>query len=83
MKHLILPDRSSASDSREVSVALNDCIRKIFGFNRWTSIRSLQEEMGYSAIEDVFALQKRKFEHNLKSIPNAVVKSLADFNPFL
>ena len=73
----------SASDSREVSVALNDCVRKIFGFNRWTSIRSLREQMGYRAIEEIFAFQKRKFEHNLKTIPNAIVKSLADFNPFL
>ena len=70
----------SSSDSREVNIAVNDCIRKIFGFNRWTSIRSLRAQMGYRAIEEIFARQRGKFDHSLKSIPNAIVKSLLDFN---
>ena len=72
-----------SKDTHEVSVAVNDCIRKIFGYNRWTSIRYLRERMGYKAIEEIFAHQRVRFNHNLKLVPNALVQSLADFNPHL
>ena len=71
-----------SNDSHEVNVAVNDCIRKIFGFNRWTSIRSLRSQMGYKGIEEILATQRRRFDHALSSSPNALVKSLAGFDPF-
>ena len=72
----------NSKDTREVSVAVNDCIRKVFGYHRWTSIRDLRMQMGYRAIEEIFALQKIRFVSNLKLVPNTLVKKLSDFNPF-
>ena len=34
-------------DSHAMSVALNDAIRKIFGWNRWQSVSDLRKIMGY------------------------------------
>ena len=32
-------------DKHDVNVAINDCIRKIFGFNRWLSVRDLRQDV--------------------------------------
>ena len=45
-----------ARDSREANVAVNDCICKIFEFNRWLSIRDMPLQAGYKSIEEIFAL---------------------------
>ena len=72
----------NSKDTHEVSVAVNNCIRKIFGYHRWTSIRDLRKQMGYKAIEEIFVVQRMRFLHNLKLVPNALVQMLSDFNPF-
>ena len=69
-------------DKHDVTVAINDCIRKIFGFNRWKSVRELRQQMGYKGIEEIFALQKARFLRNSRESSNDVVRFMADFNPF-
>ena len=68
----------SYSDSREVNVAINDCIRKIFGFNRWMSIRDLRRQMGYRSIEEVFSMLSQRFKTKTCQSGNSVTRFLAD-----
>ena len=39
-----------ARDMRSIHVAMNDGIRKIFGWHRWESIRELRHSFGYDDI---------------------------------
>ena len=52
----------SSRQIQSFTVALNDCIRRIFGYNRWESVRHLRLSMGYPSIVDIFASRKRKFQ---------------------
>ena len=57
-------------DTHAMSVALNDAIRKIFGWNRWQSVSDLRKMMGYESIEILFAKMKSNFLLNLAHIEN-------------
>ena len=48
----------SSSDMLEMNVALNDCIRKIFTYDRWESTRFLRLSHGYDSITEIFAKRK-------------------------
>ena len=56
-------------------VALNDCIRKIFSYNRWESVRSLRKEFGYDSVSELFT--KRTFYRAIKLTGNPVLKNLS------
>ena len=45
-----------ARDMSNLHVAMNDGIRKIFGWNRWESVRSMRESFGY---RDIYTLLQR------------------------
>ena len=64
-----------------LNVALNDCIRRIFGFNRWESVRFLRQSMGYPSLTDIFSARARKFKSRLHCIPNTVLQRLAMLDP--
>ena len=70
-----------AQDSREANVAVNDCIRKIFGFDRWLSIRDLRLQAGYKSIEEIFALLNRRFLARTQQSGNPVILFLAGLDP--
>ena len=57
-------------------VALNDCIRKIFTFNRWESTRMLRTSFGYNSVTEIFAMRKRTFERNFHRTGNHVLVAL-------
>ena len=63
----------SGRQMTECTVALNDAIRKIFTFHRWESVRVLREGFGYSALCDIFAKAKKKFDLSLPRHANATV----------
>ena len=65
------------SDMRSLHTAANDAIRKIFGYNRWESIRSLRESHGYSSITEIFAHRKSNFEQHLSRIGNPLITRLS------
>ena len=48
----------NANEMNQYNVALNNAIRRIFGFRRWQSIRQLREVYGYDSIEMMFAKAK-------------------------
>ena len=71
-----------ARDSREANVAVNDCICKIFEFNRWLSIRDMPLQAGYKSIEEIFALLNRRFLARTQQSGNPVILFLAGLDPF-
>ena len=66
-------------DTHAMSVALNDAIRKIFGWNRWQSVSELRNMMGYKSIEILFARMKRSFLLNLAHVENAVLHKIVKY----
>ena len=67
------------SDTHSMSVALNDAIRKIFGWNRWQSVSELRKLMGYDSLEIIFAKLKRRFLIKLHKSDNHVITTLIHY----
>ena len=68
--------------SREViqmEVAVNDSIRKIYGYNRWESTRFLRESLGYKSITETFADRRNSFLEKLQLTRNPVLITLNEF----
>ena len=66
-------------DTHAMSIALNDAIRKIFGWNRWQSESELRNIMDYKSIEILFARMKRSFLLNLAHVENAVLHKIVKY----
>ena len=46
-----------------LNVAINDSLRKIFGYNRWESVRYLRQLLGYPSLTDIFHSRLQKFKN--------------------
>ena len=57
--------RHSSDEMQKMNVALNDCIRRIFTFNRWESTRFLRLSYGYDSVFDIFAKRRASFYRSL------------------
>ena len=66
-------------DMHAMSVALNDAVRKIFGWNRWQSVSDLRKMMGYDSLDIIFAKLKRKFSAKLLKSDNDVITKLLHY----
>ena len=66
----------SVKQTHSLNVALNDCIRRIFGYNRWESVRFLRLNMGYPSITDLINKLTEKFTRNLPHIGNPTLHAL-------
>ena len=66
----------SYSDMNECNVALNDSIRRIFSYNRWESIRSLRQQLGYQDLYTIFATRRRNFFNNFRYLRNHSILTL-------
>ena len=51
----------SATEMRQYNVAVNNAVRRIFGFRYWQSIRHIREVYGFHSIERMFSNAKTKF----------------------
>ena len=67
-------------DMHRLHVAVNDAIRKIFGFNRWESVTTLRQSLGYRSITEIFDQRKKSFENRLTNIGNTLILSLANIS---
>ena len=67
----------SSKEMQSLHVAVNDAVRKIFSYQRWESIRTLRESLGYLSVTDIFSRRKRVFENRLPQIGNALLSFLA------
>ena len=63
-----------------MNVALNDSIRRIFGYNRWESTRFLRLSFGYPSLSDVFHARSCKFHKKLCHIDNPTLLRLINLN---
>ena len=66
----------SSADMHKCTVALNDCIRRIFSYNRWESVRTLREQLGYRDLTVIFAMSRRNFLSGIPTMQNIAVSSL-------
>ena len=66
----------SAAQMQPLNVALNDCIRRIFTYNRWESVRFLRLSFGYPSLIEVFESRSRKFLKQLSKLGNATLERL-------
>ena len=67
----------NASEKQQLNVAVNNAIRRIFGFRLWQSIRQIREYYGFDAIEMMIAKAKRKFMGSLRYHDNRILRLLS------
>ena len=51
----------SSSQMSDCNIAINSAIRKIFGYQRWESVRHLREEYGHKSIYELFKTAEIRF----------------------
>ena len=66
----------SAAQMQPLNVALNDCIRRIFTYNRWESVRFLRLSFGYPSLIEIFESRSRKFLKQLSKLGNTTLECL-------
>ena len=69
-------NRHNGHEMTSLDVALNDCIRKIFGFHRWESTRELRKSLGYESITEIFAMRNSRFLNGISRTGNSVLIQL-------
>ena len=67
----------NASEKHQLNVAVNNAIRRIFGFRLWQSIRQIREYYGFDAIEMMIAKAQRKFMGSLRYHDNRILRLLS------
>ena len=64
----------TASEMQTLNVALNDCIRRIFTYNRWESVRYLRLSFGFPSVIEIFENHSRKFLKQLSALGNPTLQ---------
>ena len=54
----------------EMTVALNDCIRRIFTFHRWESVTFLRQSCGYQSIVEIIHQRTKSFLNSMSRTHN-------------
>ena len=70
----------SNSEMHSCHVAMNDAIRRIFGYNRWESIRTLRQSLGFHDIYDSFQRRRIKFKEGNAAHANRVIRAVNGVN---
>ena len=65
----------TAAEKHKYNVAVNNAVRRIFGFRQWQSIRQLREFYQYDSIEVLFANARNRF---LVSLANHIATNCHD-----
>ena len=66
----------TASEKRQLNVAVNNAVRRIFGFRYWQSIRQLREFYHYDPIEVMFAKARKRFLTSIANHSNELLRVL-------
>ena len=69
----------SSAHMTDCNIAVNNALRKIFGFNQWQSIRTLREMSGFPSLHDIFEKARKRFLASCRVHSNPVVKFLLAF----
>ena len=67
----------SASEMSNCNLAVNNALRRVFGFNRWESIRSLREVFGMKSLYEIFKTSQDRFLRNCISHLNPIISHIA------
>ena len=70
----------SSAEMHSCHVAMNDAIRRIFGYNRWESIRTLRQSLGYHDIFNSFQRRRIKFKEGCAAHANRVIRAASGMN---
>ena len=68
----------STKQMQALNVAHNDSIRRIFGYNRWESVRYLRLSCNYPSLTDIFWKRSRIFHQRLPSLGNPTLRFLSE-----
>ena len=66
----------SATDKHKYNVAVNNAVRRIFGFRQWQSIRQLRDAYQYDSIEMSFAKARKRFLTSIANHSNELLRFL-------
>ena len=66
----------SATDKHKYNVAVNNAVRRIFGFRQWQSIRQLRDAYQYDSIEMIFAKARKRFLTSIANHSNELLRFL-------
>ena len=61
----------------QFNVAFNTAVRRIFGFQRWQSVRQLREVYGFDSMEPLFVKAKKRFYDGMVSHGNQTLMFLS------
>ena len=67
----------SSRQMQNCNTAVNDALRRIFGYNRWESVRVLRDSFGYKSLTDIFGRARKKFYYLLPFHSNSIVSRIA------
>ena len=67
----------SAAEMSSCNVAINNVLRKIFGFTQWQSIRVLRQAFGFQSIYEIFKKSQDRFAASCLTHHNPIVSFLA------
>ena len=71
----------SSKQLQSSTVAVNDCMRNFFGFNRWESMQFLRLSFCYPEVIDIFASRVLTFFAKLPIIGYPTLKKLSELVP--
>ena len=66
----------SSTDMSDCNVAVNNALRRVFGFKDWRSIRTLREIFHFKSIYEIFKTSRERFLKSCENHPNPVLKSI-------
>ena len=69
----------SSAEMSDCNVAINNALRKIFGFNRWESVRTLRENSGFPSLHELFEKARKRFLATCRVHFNPIIKFLVAF----
>ena len=67
----------TSSEKNQFSVAVNNAIRRIFGFRCWQSIRQIREFYHFRSIEDLFSNARQRFLNSIVCHRNETLRFLS------
>ena len=67
----------TSAEKNQFNVAINNAIRRIFGFRCWQSIRQIREFYHYKSIEDLFSNARQRFLNAIVCHTNETLKFLS------
>ena len=67
----------SASDMSDCNIAVNNALRKVFGFTEWQSIRTLREIFGFKSIYVIFKTAQDDFLESCRRHHNSIISFIA------